>query len=176
MAADCRETAKLALVPPCGTNTLAGTESAGLLLVSAIGIVAAAFDRLTVHVVPPLRLILVLPQVRETKAGVDQSVKVADCAELPTVAVTEAELSAEMLPTAALKEALELPAGTTTFAGTVTIAEFELRPTVVGVVAVCDRLTEQELLVDDIRPAAEHDTEETVGPVSWMVAVADEPL
>jgi hypothetical protein len=152
---------KPALLEPCGTTTLAGTVRLALLLERATLTFPAAFDIVTVH--EPFRPATSLAGVHETedKTGVDQSEKLAVCDEEPSVAVTEPVPSAAMVPMVALNVVAEVPAVMTTLLGTVIRPDVELRPTVVFVRVVCDRVTVQELVAPDITPVGLQDSELT---------------
>jgi hypothetical protein len=159
--------------------TAAGIVSAALVLVSTIGMFPAALERVTVHATLVPRLILVVGQLSDINAGVDQRVSVADWVEVPRVPVIAAVASVLTLPTTALNVPLVLPAGTWTLAGVVTRAEFELMVTVVAVAAVCESLTEHELVELDISPVGEHITaliSTVVDGTNWIELEADEPL
>jgi len=123
--------------------------------------VPAAFERVTLQLVPAPAVRLVDRQATEDTSGLDHNVKLALCEELPSVACTVAVPSAAMFPTAAVKVALLLPAATVTLAGTVSAVELELRVTRVLKAAACDSPTVQELVFPDIAPVAPQ-----VSPVS----------
>jgi hypothetical protein len=68
---------KPALVEPWGTLTVAGTESAALLLARLTITFPARFDIVTVHALLEPADMLVGAQVSEDKTGVGNSVKLA---------------------------------------------------------------------------------------------------
>jgi hypothetical protein len=68
---------KPALMEPWGTVTVAGTESAALLLERLTTTFPARFDIVTVHALLEPADMLVGAQVSEDKAGVGKSVKLA---------------------------------------------------------------------------------------------------
>jgi hypothetical protein len=151
--ADEREvTLKLALTLPWGTVTVGGTVTPGLLLDRLTPNVPAALETETVQVVLAPAVRPVDRQATEDTMGLDHNVRLVVCAEVTSVACTEAIPSAAMFPTAAAKVALLLPAATVTLAGTVIAVEVELRVTTVLEVAACDSPTVQELVFPGITP------------------------
>jgi hypothetical protein len=123
-----------------------------LLLDRLTSNVPAAFDTVTVQVVPAPAVRPVDRQAMEDTMGLDHNVRLAVCAEVPSVACSEAVPSAATFPTATAKLALLLPAATVTLAGTVIAPEVELRVTTVLEVAACDSPTMQELVFPGITP------------------------
>src|SRR5687767_2855944 len=112
---------KLALAAPAGTVTLAGTETAPLLLESATCAPPAGAGPLKVTVpetaLPPVTLAgLVLRD--ERTAGVTEREAVCDAPPRVPVRVTEVGVATGLVVT--LKVALVAPAATVTLAGTVT--------------------------------------------------------
>jgi hypothetical protein len=175
--ADVREVAvKLALLEPCATTTLAGTVRLALLLERATLMSAAAFDIVTVHEAVRPATNFAGVHDNEDKTGVDQSAKLAVCDEEPSVAVTEPVPSAAMVPMVALNVVDAFPAVMTTLPGTVIRPDVEVRPTVVFVRTVWDRLTVQGLIAPDITPVGLHDSELTTNEVVRLIeTVCEEP-
>ena len=121
----------------------------------------AAFERTTTQVVPVPAGTLVGLQLKEDNVGVDHSVKVALCDDVPRVAVTVPLVSAEIVPIVALKAFVVLPALITTLAGTVISVDVELNGIVVLATGACVRVTVQLLVAPDITPVGLHTTELT---------------
>ena len=167
---------KLALLEPCGTTTLAGTVRLALLLERSTLMFPAALDIVTVH--EPLRPATNFAgvHVNEDKTGVDQSEKLAVCDEEPSVAVIEPAPSAAMVPMVALNVVDALPAVMTTLPGTVIRPDVAVRPTVVFVRAVCDRVTVQGLIAPDMTPVGLQDRElTTTEAVRFIETDCEEP-
>lgn len=166
-----------ALAEPWGTVTVGGTVTPVLLLPTLTTMLPAAFERVTTQVVPVPADTLVGLQFKEDNTGVDHSVKVALCEDVPRVALTVPPLSAEMAPIVALKAFVVLPAPITTLAGTVISAEVELNAIVVLATGACERVTVQLLVAPDMTPVGLHTSELTsTGAVREIVAVCEELL
>jgi hypothetical protein len=111
------------------------------------------------------------------RLGVDHRVKLADCEEAPSVAVMALVASCPILPIAAVKFWVVLPAGTTMVPGTVITGEFAAIVTVVLVDAACDRVTVHTLVTLDIMAPGEHVNEFTPNPnSSWRSVPLEAPL
>ena len=134
--------------------------------------VPASFDIVTVQALLELGEMVVGEQDAADKTGVDQSVKVALCDEVPRVAVTDPVVSAEMLPILALKPAVAFPALTTTLGWTVIRPEFDPKETVVAVETDCESVTVQALVTPDITPLGLQTSDEIVtDDAAWKLAV-----
>jgi len=168
---------KFALSVPWGTSTVAGTVTPGALLERATVTSPAALDIVTVQVVLVPAVGFVVRHPSDDTAGVDHSVRVADCDDVPRVAVTVALVSAGMPPMPALNVPVELPALITIEAGTVTTADDDPRVTVVLLAADCDSVAVHELVAPDMAPDGVHTSDvTTTAALKEMDAVCEEPL
>ncbi len=149
------------LAEPWGTVTIGETVTPALPLPTLTATLPAAFERVITQVVPVPADTLVGLQVREDNVGVDHSVKVALCEDVPKVAVTVPLLLAEIVPIVALKALVVLPAFITTLAGTVISVDVELKAIVVFAAGACDRVIVQLLVAPDITPVELHTSEVT---------------
>jgi hypothetical protein len=156
---DWTDAEKTAVLEPWGTVTLAGTTTAGLSVARLTRIAPAVLDKFTTHVVLPPMASFATAQLSEESVGVDQSARLADLDEAPSVLVITAVVSAAILPIEALNVLLVLPAGTITFAGTVARTELELIVMLVFVALAYDKATVQEMVAPDMTPAGVHANE-----------------
>lgn len=165
------------LADPWGTVTVAGTVTPVLLLPTVTAMLPAGFERTTTQVVPVPADTLVGLQLKEDIVGVDQSVKVAVCEDVPRLALTVPLLSAVIVPIVALKAIEVFPALITTLAGTVISVDVELNVIVVFATGACDRVTVQLLVAPDMTPVGLHTRELTsIGAVREIVTDCEEPL
>ena len=163
---------KAALMDPCGTVTVGGTWRLKLLLDKFTAMLPANLDVVTVHWLLELGVIAVGMQVANDNTGVDHSVKVTLCEDVPRVAVTDPVASARMLPILALKAPEALPAPIAKLPGMVIRAEVELNPMGVDAEAGCDNVTVHELIAPLITPVGLQTSEEIVTEVAaWKLAV-----
>ena len=157
--------------------TVAGTVTPVLLLPTLTAMLPAGFERTMTQVVPVPADTLVGLQLKEDNVGVDHSVKVALCVDVPSVALTVPLLSAEIVPIVALKALVVLPALITTLAGTVISVDVELNEIVVFATGACDRVIVQLLVAPDITPVGLHTSELTsIGAVREIVTDCEELL
>jgi len=84
--------------------------------------------------------------------GVDHSVRLALCKELPRAAATVAAPSDATFPTATLKVTVVFPPATVTLAGTLIALDGELKLTIAFEAAGCASSTVHEVVAPDITP------------------------
>ena len=165
------------LAVPWGTVTVGGTVTPVLLAPTLTTMLPAGFERTITHVVPVPADTLAGLQFTEDNVGVDHSVKVALCVDVPSVALTVSLLSAAIVPIVAVKACVVLPAFITTLAGTVTSVDVEVNEIVVFATGACDRVIVQLLVAPDITPVGLHTSELTsIGAVREIVTDCEELL